>query len=173
MRQTPLPDISKDYWSMSTEQLEGLASQYSIGGYGDQRGNVDRDIIITALIRRDKAMRPKSGSVHHHLTNYGTIAGSNIQQGSPGANANVTYTIDDHRKMVQQIREAIPELDLSSEQKRTVETDLQTVELQLNSGSPRKAILNECWSSVRNILEGLAGSLIATSLLHELAKLVH
>ena len=155
---------------MGTEQLTRVADKYNIGGYADQLGNVDRDIIINALLRRDEAMQPKNTPMHHHLANYGTIVGSNIQQGSPGASVTVTNSIEDQHRLVQQIREAIPQLTLSSDQKRTIETDLKTIELQLNSGNARKVILNDCWSSVRNILEGVAGSLIATTLLYELAK---
>jgi hypothetical protein len=168
--QMQVSDDSKDYWSMGTEQLTRVADKYNIGGYADQLGNVDRDIIINALLRRDEAMQPKNTPMHHHLANYGTIVGSNIQQGSPGASVTVTNSIEDQHRLVQQIREAIPQLTLSSDQKRTIETDLKTIELQLNSGNARKVILNDCWSSVRNILEGVAGSLIATTLLYELAK---
>ena len=156
---------------MSTVQLERLAGKYSIGGYGDHHGNVDRDIIINALLRRDKAMQAKSAPAHH-VANYGTMIGSSIQQGSPGASAIVTYSVEDQREFIQRVRETIPELSLSTEQMRTIETDLRTVELQLSLDRPRKVILNECWSSVRNILEGVAGSLVATGLLNGLAKLL-
>jgi hypothetical protein len=171
MRQPQPSDDSKDYWSMSTAQLEILAGKFGIGGYADRHLNVDRDIIINALLRRDKAMQPKSAPAHH-VANYGTIIGSSIQQGSPGASATVTHSVEDQRRLIHRVRETIPELSLTTEQMRTIETDLQTVELQLNSDRPRRAILDECWRSVRNILEGVAGGLVATGLLNELARLL-
>lgn len=38
---------------MSTPELEALATKFGIGGYADQRGNVDRAIIIEELLKRD------------------------------------------------------------------------------------------------------------------------
>jgi hypothetical protein len=58
-RQQQVPDDSKDYWSMSAEQLERQAHRFNIGGYGDQFGHVDRDIIIQRLRERDKTIQPE------------------------------------------------------------------------------------------------------------------
>ena len=57
MHQSPTPNGSKDYWSMSTPQLERLATRFGIGGYGDQHGHVDRGIIIKGLLQRDAALQ--------------------------------------------------------------------------------------------------------------------
>jgi hypothetical protein len=46
----------KDYWSMSTPDLERLATKFGIGGYADQHGNVDRSIIIEQLLKRDETL---------------------------------------------------------------------------------------------------------------------
>ena len=43
----------KDYWSLSTPELEALATKFGIGGYADQHGHVDRGIIIEQLLKRD------------------------------------------------------------------------------------------------------------------------
>jgi len=51
-----------DYWSMSTSELEALATKFGIGGYADQRGNVDRAIIIEQLLKRDHRL----GNVDDH-----------------------------------------------------------------------------------------------------------
>jgi hypothetical protein len=170
MRQSQVSDDSKDYWLMSTAQLERLASKFNIGGYADQHGHVDRNIIIDALLQRDKAMRPPK-SADHHFVNYGTIANSNVQQGSHSSTAIVNAPIENEKELVALIRDSVSQLNLTTAQQQAVATDLATVELQLNSGAPKRSIVGECWSSIRNILEGLAGNMVAAALLKELAKL--
>jgi len=167
MGQPHRPDNSRDYWSMSTVQLERLANKFNIDGIGDQRGFVDRDIIINALLKRDNAMQAQK-QAGNNFTNLGTIIGSNVQQGSHGSKATVNYSVQDQKTLIVRIREAIPRLALTSEQTQEIDTDLATAELQLNSGNPRKTIMDECWSSVRSILEKAAGSLVAAPLLYEL-----
>lgn len=66
MRRPMVSDDSKDYWSMSTPQLERLATKFSIEGYGDQHGQVDRDIIIRGLLRRDSALQSQSSPADQH-----------------------------------------------------------------------------------------------------------
>lgn len=46
---------------MSTHELEALAAKFGIGGYADQRGNVDRTIIIEQLVKRDEAVGEDDG----------------------------------------------------------------------------------------------------------------
>jgi hypothetical protein len=167
-----MPEHPKDYWSMSTAQLEQLAHSFNIGGYGDQHGHPDRDIIIDALLRRDKALEPDkpAGS---HFVNHGTILGSAIQQDSPGSSATVSHSVQEQSNLIKAIREAIPHLSLAGEEIQNLETDLATVDLQLRSSRPKRTIVDECWSSARGILEKAAGSIVAAPLLHELAKFLH
>lgn len=171
MCQPQVQDDSRDYWRMSTAQLERLAHEFHIGGYADQHGHVDHDIIIKKLRERDKAMQPQQ-PISSHFTNTGTIIGSNIQQGSHGSTATATY-LQEQRELLTQIRSAMPDLKLTNEQTQTINTDLATIELQLNSSSPKNSIMSECWISVRSILENAAGNAAAAALLYELAQHIH
>jgi hypothetical protein len=171
MRKPQVSDDSKDYWAMSTAQLERLAHKFNIDGYGDQHGHVDRNIIIKTLLQRDKAIQPKPAA--SHFTNLGTIVGSTVQQGSHGASATVNYSVQEQKELMARVREAIPSLGLTSEQEQIINTDLATAEMQLSSSHPKKTITDECWSSVRSILEKAAGSLVAAPLLYELTRLMH
>lgn len=46
----------KDYWSMTTPELEALATKFGVGGYADQYGHVERTIIIEQLLKRDESL---------------------------------------------------------------------------------------------------------------------
>ncbi len=80
----------KDYWSMSTIELEHLAGKYGIGGYADQTLNVDRNIIIQQLLLRDEAIQPEKAAAPAHSINVGTMTNSLIQQHSSGASVTAT-----------------------------------------------------------------------------------
>jgi hypothetical protein len=77
---------SKDYWSMTDDQLEALASRYNIGGYGNSMG-IDRNIIISQLHERDRALQPEAPPVQHHTISVGSMTGSVIQQGASRSSA--------------------------------------------------------------------------------------
>ena len=47
--------VPVDYWKLTDGELEALAHEYKIGGYGDAHG-IDRTVIINALVKRDQAM---------------------------------------------------------------------------------------------------------------------
>jgi hypothetical protein len=72
---------SKDYWSMTNDQLEDLAGQYNIGGYGDNVG-INREMIISHLLARDRALQPGKPLIQHHTVIAGSMNGSIIQQDS-------------------------------------------------------------------------------------------
>ena len=56
------PDESRDYWSMSTPQLEALAGRFGIGAYADQLGHIDRATIIDQLLNRERSLSRGSTS---------------------------------------------------------------------------------------------------------------
>jgi len=53
---------------------------------------------------------------------------------------------------------------------RQVQAEVSTVETQLSSPRPNHVILRESLWSIRNILEGCAGSLLASQLIIEMGK---
>ncbi|MBT2764045.1 hypothetical protein [Paenibacillus sp. ISL-20] len=53
------------------------------------------------------------------------------------------------------------------ELKRELESEIEVLKSQVKSPKPKKSIIREALKSVRNITEGISGSLIATGILHE------
>jgi hypothetical protein len=73
----------KDYWSMTNDQLEDLANQYNIGGYGDNI-RINRESIISQLLARDKALQARETPTQHHTIIASSMNGAVIQQSSDG-----------------------------------------------------------------------------------------
>ncbi len=173
-------DNPTNYWSMNDTELEILARKYNVPPYsrsGSQGENwyVDRDRIIDALVKRDNALRaglpPPAPS---NVVNVGTMYGSAIQQGTEQSSVMVDYKGEETgiRDLLKQIRESVNAMGLSPAARAQLEADAHTAEAQLASPHPKPLVIRECLRSIRNILEGMAGSLIASGLLLEIGKYV-
>jgi hypothetical protein len=165
----PVPETPKDYWSMSTVDLELLASKYQIGGYAAANGPIDRDLLIKGLLARDRAIRGEN-PVPHQTINVGQMHGSSIQQGSPGSTATINFNTPDVQKVIQTIKGGIADIPMSEEAKGDIELDIETVERQLSSPRPRLPIVRESLRSMRAILEGVVAGLMADGLFHHADK---
>jgi hypothetical protein len=170
-RQTE-PRTGNDYWSMSDSELEALASRFHIEGYGFATGHIDRNIIISALLRRDKAIRAGNAPPPNQTIHVETMTGSVIQQGTSGSNATVNFQIADVKGIVEQVKAAIDELPLSKSAKDELDAEVRTIEPQFSSPNPKRIVIVQCLSSMRAILEGVAGSLVATGIVREITKLI-
>ena len=165
------PSTPNDYWAMTTPQLEALAGKYGIGGYGDQFLNVDRQVIIDALLKRDRTINPEK-PVAQHTINVGTMTGSAIQSGTLGSHITINFNGNEVQTLVRKIRGSIDEIELGTGAKAEIGADLSTIETQLQSPHPKSIIISECLSTIKTILLGVAGSLIATGLATEIANLL-
>jgi hypothetical protein len=98
--------------------------------------------------------------------------GSTIQQATEHSSAKIDYKSQETtlRDLVRRIRNAIDELKLSPGAQTQLEVDVQTVEVQLSSAHPKAPIVSESLYSIRNILEGTVGSILASGLVFEISK---
>ena len=166
----PLPPVSsKDYWSMPTQQLEELAGKYHIGGYADRHLSVDRDIIIRRLLERDQTLNP-TASVAHHTINVGNMVGSSIQQNSPGASTNLTYSGSDLEHLVEQIRTIASQLSLTPQDKDALDADIATIEVQAKAGRMQSPVIKEALISARGIVERIASGGLTAGLLQLISE---
>jgi hypothetical protein len=110
-----------------------------------------------------------------NITTVGTMIGSQIQQGSHGSRQSQSQFQVDIGKLqafTRHFRENLPRLELSARDKAESEADLATLEAQAVSGRPKISIVRESLQSLRNILEGAAGSVVASDLLPKLLPLL-
>jgi hypothetical protein len=67
----------------------------------------------------------------------------------------------------------VPELKLDATTSEQLSAKVQEIETQLTSTNPGRNALHESLRTIRNVLEGCAGSLIASGLLFEIGKLLN
>lgn len=92
------------------------------------------------------------------VINIGTMTNSQIQQGSDGSSIGLMQShANDVADIVAAIREALSSLQLASEAKSELVSDLDTVDAQLKSPRPKAGVVRESLKSARTILENAAG----------------
>ena len=86
---------------------------------------------------------------------------------SPGAriiNANA-ISKPEFAKLIKQIRDELPSLDIGDPAKKQISADLTTIEAQIESPAPKYTVVSESFSSIRSILESVAGNVITSGLM--------
>ncbi len=103
---------------------------------------------------------------------YGNVSGSTIQQAGANSTQTATISTNDLRSFVEELKSKIDHLHLGESQKAEINADIQTVEAQLVKTTPSQSIIKETLLSVKTILEGIAGNVIASGLLAQLPRLL-
>ncbi|MGF1806772.1 hypothetical protein L4C31_16120, partial [Aliivibrio sifiae] len=75
-------------------------------------------------------------------------------------------------EFVEILKSSISQLNLNESDTDELNAEVATLEHQLASPKPKRVILSESLKSVRNIVEGVTGSIIATGLLAQLGVLI-
>ena len=105
----------------------------------------------------------------------GSVIGSAIQSGSPGAQQEVSVgdlNLDAVREFLREFDARVADLDLSAPDAEELAAEIDTVKAQIRSHRPKHRIIRESLVSARTILEVTSGSAAAVGLL-DLLKLVH
>jgi hypothetical protein len=121
--------------------------------------------------------KEKETAAHSGYTiNYNApVSHSQIQQGSPHATQTMTVSDTDRTslaKFIHTLKEHTPQLGLDASTTGKLDAEVQAIETQVASASPSRPALHESLRTIRNLLEGCAGSLIASGLLFEIGKLL-
>lgn len=104
------------------------------------------------------------------------MVGSQIQQATSNSTQTGSFHLANSKDILQFIEELkskILELQVDSKTREELEAEISTVEAQSKSWPPKKAIIFESLHSIRNIFEGMTGSILASQLLEHLATLIH
>jgi hypothetical protein len=134
----------------------------------EKDGILGEGLIFSA---KEKAMAEHS----NYTINYNApVSNSQIQQGSPHAAQTMTAGDADKQaveRFLKMLNENLQELGLDPGSAERMKAEINTVTTQLGSGNPDRSILRESIHTIRNTIEGCAGSLIASGLLFEIGKL--
>jgi hypothetical protein len=136
-------------------------------------------ILGEGLTFSSKEQEKVTTSAASHVTNfYGPVGQSQIQQQSPNAiqitaGDDVIVTdaiyIEQVKALVPKVKDAIEKLGLGKAQVDEVNSELDTVEAQVRSPKPKRAIIKSSFETIQRILEAAAGG-AAAQLIYEIGK---
>jgi len=136
---------------------------------------LEKDGILGEGMTFSSEERKRAAEHVYNVTHFhGDVSGSQIQQFSSSSTQNLTTGVDVEALalFVERVRGALPELKLEAEQRDEIEAELATLAAQAKSPKPKSAVVRESLRSLRNVLEGTTGSLIASGIVAEAAKLL-
>ena len=123
------------------------------------------------------AKEKETAAQANYTINYnGPVAHSQIQQGSPYAAQSMNVSETDKKAIayfVGMLKEHAAELKLDASAAAKLNTEVQEIETQVASPNPNRTVLGESLRTIRNVLEGCVGSVIASGLLFEIGKLLN
>ncbi|EJS78024.1 hypothetical protein ICY_00776 [Bacillus cereus BAG2X1-3] len=102
---------------------------------------------------------------------HGNATGLQIQSQTSNSSQTIQQDNLDIQKvdeLLHNIKEHMSQINLSNEQKETINANVETIERQKQLSSPNSTIIKEGFSTIRNILEGVTGSIVASGLIHHL-----
>lgn len=102
--------------------------------------------------------------VHYH----GAVSQSQVATHRSSQFVNGSVNPSEMRTFVKELRENIEKLKLSADHQAQVLADLSSIESQLSAPKPSAGIIGEAIKSIRNIAEGMIGSLIANGALSKI-----
>lgn len=123
-----------------------------------------------------KEEKSAATQVTYQITNnIGSMSHSQLQQHSSGASQviNQAFDLAALTTLVKTLHSALTEIPLEASTRDEYVAELRTLESQAASPKPKVSILSESLKSVRTILEGTAGNLLASDLLQKINALLH
>lgn len=109
-----------------------------------------------------------------NIINIQNMIGSQIQQGNSESVQTVNNNLTDIKLItdfIEDIQSKLENLGLSNDDKSELVSEITTIKAQMSSVRPKFSIIKESAKTIRNILEGIAGSIIATELLSKLSSI--
>ena len=133
-----------------------------------------RAIVIThqGIIEVEAALsHPEEPSQYFppvNIINIHHMEGSQIQQGSISSNQTGNFELTnmkDFNDFITLLKEKCPELNLNEKDKSEIDSEISTLESQINSSRPKRRIIQESLVSIQRILEGAMGGIVAQQLI--------
>jgi hypothetical protein len=110
-----------------------------------------------------------------HGVSIGSVVNSQVVVASPGAEQNVSTSGVDAGELsnfIAKLGDAIEEPEFKAEDAQDLKGHIRTIQAQLSRPTPSPLIIRETLQSIRLVVQGAAGSLLASSLLPYLQALL-
>ena len=91
-----------------------------------------------------------------------------IQIGSSNSQQSIGLNTEEINSMIQLILENLSKIQLEKYKEEKILNEIQKIYDELNKKRPKREIISDAFGSIKSILEGIAGSVVASGLLWKL-----
>lgn len=91
-----------------------------------------------------------------------------VQIGSTNSQQSMGLNTEEIRSMVQMVLDNLPKMQLEKFKEEKILNEIKKIYDELNKKSPKREIISNSFGSIKSILEGIAGSIIASGLIWKL-----
>jgi len=132
---------------------------------------LEEDGILGEGISFSDEEKETASQVTYKINNYfDSVSNTQIQQGTVGSTQISTqYNINELKELVNLISNEVKKVDLGGK-KSEFDSEITTIKTQADSPNPKPGIIRESLISIRNILEGTTGSVIAYGLIYKIGE---
>ena len=172
----------EDMWAVGTDvgltrdETQRVMEYLNGEGLATHRANGGAVAITHAgLVEVERALSAPQAPTHYfpavvNVLQVQSMVGSQIQQGTHGSTQSQSQSISQNdlaavQSLLVALHGNIGAFGLAAEARAEAEAEIQTLEAQLRSSKPKPAILRESLKTLRNIIEGVAASAVATQVL--------
>lgn len=132
------------------------------------------DLESQGVIGENLSFSEKEQKAASNITiNVETMTNSQIQADTIGSTQNLIsnqFDINKLLKVLSSLEHSLDKISINTEMQHEIMCDIQTIKIQAESQKPKISIIKESLRSIRTILEGAAGSIVAQKLLNSLAS---
>jgi len=100
---------------------------------------------------------------------YGNVNNSQIQQNTNNSNQTITYDLEKLNEIINLLKENAEKI--KSGQDDEINQTVQKLETEIKKNTPSVSIIKESLKTIRTILEGIAGNIIASGILYKINQL--
>jgi hypothetical protein len=130
--------------------------------------DLERDGILGEGLTFNAKEKEMASNANYTINYHGPVGNSQIQQNTQSSTQTMSVSHSDLKAVAEfldGLRGHLADLKLNKESIAQLEADIRATESQLKAPHPSAVVIRECLRSVRNILEGCAGSVLAAGLL--------
>lgn len=127
-------------------------------------------------VRKEKGLSNIDG--HANINNfYGNVNNAQIQQNVKNSSQTISLNEDYDKKdelenYILMLKENLDKIGGQPEKMADITKNIDVIELELKQQHSKPKVINECLGTIRNVLEGVTGSLIASGLIYQLGVFV-
>ncbi|MCK5320809.1 hypothetical protein KAJ61_05500 [Candidatus Parcubacteria bacterium] len=127
--------------------------------------------IIFSKEDKEKAQEPKTvieiGRIDKFVGNVGSV--------NDNATVNISHVsqneVDNIKKLVGQIKDNLNNIEIVNTNKKEVEKEIKCIEAEIVKEEPEKSKIFKCFSSIKSIIEGASGNVVAQGIIYGIEKL--